>query len=93
MDVLTPCGGFYKINVPGGTAKFKISCPPAYPFHDLFQDDLKDSPSAGYPDFFAAEVFLGIINYNTKTLKTFDGIDYGFNNRYPYRLRSRCISG
>jgi hypothetical protein len=81
MDVLTPCGGKYNVNLPGGNSgNFNVNCAPTYPFGDLLDDDLRDSPSAGYPNFFAAEAFLGYVDYNTKTLTIFDGIDYGFNN-------------
>ena len=67
MDVMTPCGG-------------AITCPPAYPFqtaaHSFF-----DAPSAPNPNgFFAAEAFIGTVNYTTRTLTLYDGIDYGFIN-------------
>jgi hypothetical protein len=29
----------------------------------------------------AADAFIGIINYTAKTLRIFDGVDYGFKNR------------
>jgi len=81
MDILTPCGASYNIVQPGGgTAAAAVSCGPAYPFQDVFNSEFIDKPQAGYPDFFAAEAFLGIIDYNAKTLTIYDGIDYGFNN-------------
>ena len=32
MDVLTPCGGKYNVNLPGGNSgNFNVNCAPAYP--------------------------------------------------------------
>jgi hypothetical protein len=80
MDVLSPCGGQFTINLPGGNLTTTVGCAPAYPFVDIFNETMTDQPAAGYPDFFAAEAFFGVINYGNKTLKIYDGIDYGFNN-------------
>jgi len=80
MDVLSPCGATYTINLAGGNVTTNVDCAPAYPFTDIFNQTMIDQPAAAYPNYFAAEAFLGIINYNAKTLKIYDGFDYGFNN-------------
>ena len=41
---------------------------------------LKAGSGIGINGFFAAEAFLGTVNYTTKTLTLYDGLDYGFDN-------------
>src|SRR5262249_9735287 len=58
----------------------QTACPPAYPFQ-YADNHFFDAPTNPVPGaFFAAETFFGEINYTTKTLTLFDGLDYGWIN-------------
>ena len=77
MDVMA-AAGCSTVFPTFGTGK--TACPPAYPFQ-YADNHFFDAPSDPVPGaFFAAEAFFGEINYTTKTLTLFDGLDYGWIN-------------
>lgn len=76
---LGPGGGivppFYEMDVSTAPGTWT---PPAYPYQ--YNDEhFYDFPKAPYESgFFEADAFLSKVNYTTRTLTIYDGVEYGF---------------
>lgn len=72
---------FYEMDVVSNAAcasdPFKF-CPPLYPFQYVDRH-FYDFPAAPWPNsFFYAETFLSKVNYTTKVLTIYEGVEYDF---------------
>lgn len=84
-NIVTP---FYEMDVAGATCNTNGTnpwCAPAYPY-TYGDNKFYDRPRASYKlpggtqAFFDANVYLSVINYDTRTLTVYDGVEYGFQN-------------